>query len=154
MITIDWANKLVLSSSDIPDVVAFKDTIREFEDDAIGMLYPPVISYKRLALGAGAYMHGVDLINGYQLRFPTAGSYTITGNLGGVIVPVAGVYVERRTSAAFATTSVGGSGPTAAEIAAAVLAAATLTPLWANIKQVNSQAISGAGTVGNEWGPA
>jgi hypothetical protein len=110
MITVDWLNKIVDSTSSILDLPAFKDTIRDLEDDALGILYPPVISYKKLDLGGGAYFHAVELINGYQLRFPVAGSYTIVGNLGGTIVAVAGVYVERKTSAAFATAASGGSG--------------------------------------------
>jgi hypothetical protein len=121
-ITIDWQNKLVLSTASITDIVAFKDTIRDFEDDETGMLYDPIISYKRLDLGGGAYFHGVDFINGYQLKFPTAGNYTVIGNIGATIVPVAGVFVDRTKSAAFATVAgTGGStGPTAAEIAAQV----------------------------------
>ncbi|MDO9148320.1 MAG: hypothetical protein Q7U52_11780 [Hydrogenophaga sp.] len=42
--------------------------------------------------------------------FPVPGTYQITGNLGADIVPVAGVYVERKTSAAFATMAVGSGG--------------------------------------------
>lgn len=109
-ITIDWINKIVESTASINDLPAFKDTIRDFEDDPVGMLYPPIISYKRLDLGGGAYFHAVDLINGYQLKFPNPGNYQIIGNLGGVIVPIAGVYVERKTSAAFATSGSGGGG--------------------------------------------
>ena len=48
----------------------------------------------------------------------------------------------------------GGSYPTATEIAAAVLAAATTTPIAANMKQVNSQSIDGSGTTSDPWGPA
>ncbi len=122
-ISIDWSAKLVQSTASITDIVAFKDTIRDFEDDDVGMLYDPIISYKRLDLGGGAYFHGVDLINGYQLKFPNAGNYTVIGNLGATIVPVAGVFVDRTKSAAFATVSgVGGVSPTAADIAAAVWA--------------------------------
>jgi len=118
MITIDWLNKIVNSTSDILDLPAFKDTIRDLEDDAEGIIYPAVISYKRIDLGGGGYFHAVDLINGYQLKFPIPGSYIINGNLGGTIIPVAGVYVERKTSAAFATSSSGGAGaaPTVQEI--------------------------------------
>jgi hypothetical protein len=144
-ITIDWAGKLVLSTASITDIVAFKDTIRDLEDDAIGMLYDPIISYKRLDLGGGAYFHGVDLINGYQLKFPNPGNYTVIGNIGATIVPVAGVFVDRTKAAAFATTSSGGSGPSAADIAAAILAAAQITPIHSNIKQVNDVTIEGSG---------
>ena len=70
----------------------------------------------------GGYFYQLDLINGWTLKFPNPGNYTIIGNLQGGIEPVAGVYVERKTSAAYTTTSIGGSGPTAAEIAVAVRA--------------------------------
>lgn len=151
-ITIDWEAKLVLSDASIPDVVAFKDTIRDFEDDATGMLHDPIITYKRLDLGGGSYFHGVDFVNGYQLKFPNAGNYTIVGNIGASIVPVAGVFVDRTKSAAFATVSgSGGGGPTAAEIAAAILAAAQITPIYADTRAMNGAAIQGNGTVGNKW---
>lgn len=121
-ISIDWTNKLVLSTASITDIVAFKDTIREFEDDSVGMLYDPIISYKRLDLGSGAYFHGIDLINGYQLKFPNPGNYTVLGNIGGTIVPVDGVFVDRTKAAAFSTVAGtgGGSSLTAEEVATAV----------------------------------
>lgn len=152
-ITVDWANKLVLSDASITDVVAFKDTIRDLEDDATGMLYQPIITYKRLDLGGGAYFHGVDFINGYQLKFPNAGNYTVIGNIGATIVPVAGVFVDRTKSAAFATVAgTGGStGPTASEIAAAILAAAQITPIYADTRKMNGATVIGDGTSGNKW---
>lgn len=120
-ISVDWQNKLVLSTASIPDVVAFKDAIRELEDDAEGLLYDQVITYKRLDLGGGAYMHGVDFINGYKLKFPNPGSYVIVGNIGAVIVPVAGVFVDRLKAAAFAAVAGDGAmGYTLEQIAAAV----------------------------------
>jgi hypothetical protein len=122
-ISIDWPNKLVISTASIPDVIAFKDTLRDFEDDEIGMLNPAIISYKRLDLGGGAYFHGVDFINGWQLQFPNAGNYTVIGNINANIVPVGGVFVDRVKSAAFATVSGSGGGSSPADIAAAVIAA-------------------------------
>jgi hypothetical protein len=117
-VTIDWVNKLVLSDASITDIIAFKNTIRGLEGDDIGMLYPPIITFKQLDLGAGAFQYGVDLINGYQLKFPNAGNYTVIGNINAYIVPVAGVFVDRTKSAAFATVagSGGGGGLTAAEV--------------------------------------
>jgi hypothetical protein len=41
-----------------------------------------------------------------------------------------------------------------ADMSAALLAAAQATPVWADIRKVNNVAVTGAGTVGNEWGPA
>lgn len=116
MITIDWPNKIINSTSSILDLPAFKDEIRDLEDDATGVLFPAVITYKRIDLGGGAFFHAVDLINGYQLRFPNPGNYEIIGNLNGEIVPVAGVFVERKTSAAFTTSSGGGGGSSVSDI--------------------------------------
>lgn len=122
-ISIDWVNKRVVSTASIADIVAFKDTLRDFEDDDIGVLYPPIITYKRLDLGGGAFFHAVDFINGWQLQFPNAGNYTVIGNINATIVPVAGVFVDRTKSAAFATVAgSGGGGASAADIAAQVRA--------------------------------
>jgi hypothetical protein len=152
-ISIDWQNKLVLSTASITDIVAHHDTLREFEDDAVGMLYPPIISYKVLDLGGGAFFYGLDYINGYQLKFPNPGNYTVIGNIGATIVPVDGVFVDRTKSAAFATVagSGGSTGPTAEEIAAAILAAAQITPIHANVQKMNSYGVIGTGQAGDDW---
>ena len=150
-ITIDWQNKLVLADASITDVVVFKETIREFEDDADGLLHDPVIAYKRVDLGGGAYFHDVPFINGYQLKFPNPGNYNVIGNIGATIVPVAGVFVDRTKAAAFSTTSSGGTGPSAADIAAAILSAAQITPTHADTRKMNGSAVAGDGTSGNLW---
>lgn len=121
-ISINWSTQIIDSTADITDIVAFHATLRDLEDNADGMVNPVTHTWKALALGGGAFFYGLDLINGYTLRFPTPGNYTINGNLNGTIVPVAGVYVERKTSAAYVTTAVGATGPTAADIADAVWA--------------------------------
>ena len=87
------------------------------------MVYPVIHKWKALDLGGGAFMYQADFINGYTLTFPNAGNYSIKGNLNATINPVAGVYVERQTALASATTAQGGSGPSAADIATAVLTA-------------------------------
>ncbi len=124
-ITVDWANKIVNSTASITDLPAFHATLRDLEDDPAGMVFPVIHTWKALDLGGGAFMYQADFINGYTLTFPNAGNYSIKGNLNATINPVAGVYVERQTALASATTAVGGSGPTAADIAAAVWAHAT-----------------------------
>ena len=121
-LTILWADKVIESDASILDLPAFHAELRDAEDSAEGMLHPTTHTWRALDLGGGAFFYGLDLINGWRLRFPTPGNYVIQGNLRGDLIPVAGVYVERRTSAAYATTAVGGSGPSAADIAAAVWA--------------------------------
>lgn len=119
-LTVDWSNKVVHSSASILDLPALHAALRAAEDDPIGMVYPVIHTWRALDLGGGALFVQADFINGWQLKFPGAGNYVILGNLNASIVPVAGVYVERKTSAAYVTTAVGGSGPTAADIASAV----------------------------------
>lgn len=152
-ISIDWSNKIVDSTASILDLPAFKDTIRDLEDDATGIQYPGVISYRRIDIGGGAYFHAVDLINGYQLRFTGAGPFRVVGNLSGTIVNT-GVQIERETSAAFATTAVGGSGYSLEQIAQAVMAEIAAGVVPADVKRVNGVTLTGAGVPGDEWGPA
>lgn len=122
-LTFDPATKVIDSSESILDLPAFHAALRDWEDGEVGAIHPVTHTWKALALGGGAFMYGLDLINGWQLRFPTPGNYAIQGNLNATILPVAGVYVERKTAAAYATTAVGGSGPSATDIAAQVRAA-------------------------------
>lgn len=113
---------VIESDASILDLPAFHAELRDWEDNPEAVIYPVTHSWKAIDLGGGAFFYALDLLNGWQLRFPVPGSYVVQGNLKGTILPVAGVYVERKTSAAFATTAVGGSGPSAADVAAAVRA--------------------------------
>ena len=152
MISIDWPNKIIESDSSILDLPAFHATLRDLEDDADGAIHPVTHTWKALDLGGGASFYQVDLIHGYALRFVGAGPFQINGNLRGSIVDT-GVQVERTTSAAFSTTAVGGSGPSAESIAAAVVSALQGTTIPVNIKQVNDVTVQGAGTKLNPWQP-
>lgn len=85
---------------------------------------------------------------------------TITGNLfvegGGVpVVPTLGTFQVNvnytvPVQAQGISTS-GSSGPTAAEIAAAVLAQLQATPIPVNTVQMNGATIAGVGTPANQW---
>ena len=117
MITIDWTNQIVQSTSSITDIVVFHNTLRDFEDDAVGIVYPVIHKWKTIDLGGGAFFYALDFINGWRLQFPSPGTYDIIGNVNAEIIPTAGAYVERKTSAAFSTTTAGSVGATAEEIA-------------------------------------
>lgn len=154
-LTFDTVNKIIESDSSILDLPAFHAALRDWEDSEEAVIHPVTHTWKALDLGGGAYFYGLDLINGWQLKFPTPGNYQIDGNLNGTIVPVAGVYVERKTSAAYVTTAIGSGGATPAQIAAAIIAAAQATPIWSDVRRVNSVAITGTGMAGSdEWRPA
>lgn len=145
------ANLVIESDASILDLPAFHAALRDWEDSAEAAVYPVTHTWKALDLGGGAFFYGLDLVNGWRLRFPAPGNYTIAGQLGGAILPVAGVYVERKTSAAFATTAVGGSGPSAADIAAALLAAMNASPPRVDVKSMNSAPVIGTGVEADPW---
>ena len=149
-ISVDWPNKIIESDSSILDLPAFHATLRDFEDDAAGAIHPVTHRWKALDLGGGAFFYQADLINGYTLRFSGAGPFQISGNLKGPIVDT-GVQVERTTSAAFSTTAVGGSGPSAESIAAAVLAALQATTIPVNNTLINGAQVIGDGSESNPW---
>lgn len=151
-ISVDWTAKVIESTASITDLPAFHAVLRDLEDGAEGMLYPTTHRWKALDLGGGAYFYQLDLINGYELKFPSAGNYSIIGNLNGTIIPVAGVYVERKTSSAYTTTSVGGTALSPGDIAA-IAAAVAAAHIPVNVQYVNGVQIKGAGVIGNTWGP-
>ena len=151
-ISVDWPNKIIESDASILDLPAFHATLRDLEDDAAGAIHPVTHRWKALDLGGGAFFYQADLINGYALKFIGTGPFQISGNLKGSIIDT-GVQVERTTSAAFSTTAVGGSGPSAESIAAAVVSALQGTTIPVNIKQVNDVTVQGAGTKLNPWQP-
>jgi hypothetical protein len=107
--SVDWENRIVDSTSSITDIPAAREQLRALEDSVVGILYPPIIAYKQVALGGGALFPAIAFINGYKLRFPAPGNYEIRGgNLLAEVVPVEGVFVDRTQSAAYAVTAEGG----------------------------------------------
>ena len=152
-LSFNTATYTIESTASITDLPAFHAALRDWEDSEQGAIHPVTHSWKALDLGGGGFFYQADLLSPWVLKFPNAGNYTINGNLNATIVPVTGVYVERKTSSAYATTAVGGSGPSAADIAAAVLAMAQITPIHSDVRKVNSITIKGSGVIGDTWGP-
>lgn len=117
----DTTNFVVESDASITDIVAFHNALRDFEDNPEGIIYPVIHTWKLVDIGGGAFFPSIKFVNGWRLKFPVAGDYEISGgNLDAEIIPVAGVYVEKTQSAAYAVTAVGGSGYTLEQIATAV----------------------------------
>lgn len=165
-LSFNTATYTIESTASIPDLPAFHAALRDWEDSEQGAIHPVTHTWKALDLGGGGYFYQADLLSPWVLKFPNAGNYTISGNLNATIVPVAGVYVERKTSAAYITTAVGGSGPSASDIAAALLAALNATTIPTDVRKVNGDTIIGHGipptydntgtmtTPGDPWRPA
>lgn len=49
-LSVDWATKVVSSTSSIADIVAFKEELRVLEASATGILYDEVLTYSKLDL--------------------------------------------------------------------------------------------------------
>lgn len=115
-----------------------------------------------VALGGGLFIPPYFfLLNGWRVRpMNSDHNLTITGNLfvdgGGVpVVATAGVhqvnvnYTVPVQAQGIATS--GSTGPSAADIAAAILAAAQITPIYADARKMNGANVLGDGTSGNKW---
>lgn len=124
------------------------------------------IIYEQVARGSGLNILGpgvqvgltVELLGSWQLRF-SAGNYVariaggnfIGGPGGDPIAYTAGVQPLLIQSAASTVVTTGGNVPTAAQNAAAVLAAAQITPIAADAKRMNGVVIEGAGQAADQW---
>ena len=118
-----------------------------------------------IALGGGLFIPPYFfLLNGWRVRpMESSHNLTITGNLfvdggGAPVVATLGTYQVNvnytvPVQAQGISTS-GGSGPSAAAIAAEVLAVLEASTIPVNVKQVNDTPLSGTGVTGDEWGPA
>lgn len=150
-LSFNTATYTIESTASITDLPAFHAALRDWEDSEQGAIHPVTHSWKALDLGGGGFFYQADLLSPWVLKFPNAGNYTINGNLNATIVPVAGVYVERKTSSAYVTTAVGGSGPSAADIAAAVLVMLQANIIPVDAKKMNGATIIGDGSIADPW---
>jgi hypothetical protein len=128
----DWDNRIIDCNASITDIVAFHKDLRVLEASPLGMRVPVIHTFRAIDVGGGGSFYALDLLNGWRLRFPQPGNYVITGNVGAEVIGVPGVFVMQTKALAFATTSATGagggtSGPSATEIADAVLNAPAAT---------------------------
>jgi len=149
-LTVNWATKVVYSDASITDIPAHHIALRDLEASVTGMLYDDICSWQSLDLGGGATLPQIDYINGYVFEFVGPGPFVISGNLNATINDT-GVQVERKTSAAFATTAVGGSGPSVADITASVIAALNATTIPVDVQKMNAADVIGDGTELDPW---
>ena len=154
-LTFDTTNRVIESTASITDLPAFHAALRDWEDSEVGAIHPVTHRWKALDLGNGAFFYQADLINSWSLKFIGSGPFRVSGNLKGSIIDT-GVQVERETSAAYVTTAIGGSGPSASDIAAAVVAAmqTSPTPFPSNVTHFNGNPTVGSGTPADPVRPA
>lgn len=151
------------AGTDDVDVGDLYTAIKQAQASAEGVIYGRIASGSGLvALGPGVQVGlTVELLGAWQLRFPAgnyiarvAGGNLVGGPGGDPIAYTAGVQTLLIQSAASTVVTAGGSVPTAAQNAAAVLAAAQAAPIHADIRRVNSYAVAGEGTPADPWGPS
>lgn len=117
-----------------------------------------------IPLGSGLYIPPYFfLLNGWRVRpMEQNHNLTITGNLfvSGGGLPVVNTLGEYQVNVNYTVpvqaqgiATSGSTGPTASEIANAVVLQIMNTIVPANIKQVNDVDVGGVGTEDNPWGP-
>jgi len=182
VISINWTTKVIsVPQADLTyvspgvyslDVEAFRLLLKDIEDSGDGMAFPD--THRRNApvtLSGTAYAQTFEIINGYTVTFED-GSYRVRvvgGNHNVADVMNANsVSVEVGNSAGLIAVATGGStGPTAAQIAAAVRAELALelarinepistrvaagATVPANVTHMAGAAVVGDGTTGNKW---
>jgi hypothetical protein len=148
-------------SSDV-DCAALYTAIKEAQASQEGIIYERIAAGSGLSeLGPGVQVGlTVELLGSWQLRFPAgnyvarvAGGNLIGGPSGDPIAYTAGVQTLLIQSAASTVVTAGGSVPTPAQNAAAVLAAMNSTPPSVNIAKVNGYTVDGTGADNDPWGP-
>jgi hypothetical protein len=164
-ITIDPANKrLILDSASVTAQAIYAAWVDWVASSDNSKYLPAFSSVGGDSLGAGLFVPPYYfLLNGWRVRpMESNHNLTITGNLfvdgGGVpVVSTLGTfqvnvnYTVPVQAQGIATS--GSTGPTASEIAAAILAAAQITPIHSDIRKVNNIAVKGSGTAGDPWNP-
>jgi hypothetical protein len=118
-----------------------------------------------IALGGGLFIPPYFfLLNGWRVRpMNIDHNLTISGNLfvDGGGVPVVATQDVHQVNVNYTVpvqaqgiSTSGSTGPSASDIAAAILAAAQVTPIHSDVKKVNGVAVTGTGTDLDPWGSA
>ena len=163
MITFDTARKhIVLDSASVTAAQIWSRWVDWVADNQQWPLAFQLVG--GIALGGGLFIPPYYFLqSGWRVRPMEANqNLLIEGNLfvdgGGVpVVSTLGTFQVNvnytvPVQAQGISTS-GSTGPTAAEIATAILAAAQITPIHADARSIKGQAIGGNGTDGDPWGP-
>lgn len=137
------------------NVYDFHGYLRDLEASDAGVLYQPMHTFNpSLDLGGVVLAPVVSIINGYTIVFED-GQYAanIVGGNSNIadVVNLNQVSVRSANSAGLQQVSTGGSGATAEEIAAAILAAAQVTPIYADTRKMNGATMYGNGTESDKW---
>lgn len=168
-ITINWATKVISVPQSFLtllggvnyslNVNTLRNALKDIEDGEDGMAYPDTHRHAAEATLSGVtYARQFEVINGYRLAFQNTGTPYVVScvganhNVGDATNFDGGMSLVIGNSAGLI--SVGASAaPTAAEIAAAVLASLQAATIPVDIRKVKGQTVNGAGSEASPWGP-
>lgn len=165
-ITINWATRVIsVPQADLAfvstglyqlDVDVLRLALKDIEDSEIGMSFPDTHRHNTAVVLSGVtYSRIVEVINGYTVTFQDTGTpYSVrcvgaNHNLGDV-KNVNNVSLIVGNSAGLITVATGG-GPSATDIAAAVLAALNATAIPVDVQRMNAAEVIGDGSEANPW---
>lgn len=169
-ISINWATGVIsIPQADLSvvsvglyelDVDALRLELRDIEGGEEGAVFPATHTHNtQVTLSGVTYARTFEIINGYTITFEDVGTpYTVrcvgaNHNIGDV-KNVNQVSLLIGNSAGLIAVSTGG-GPSAVDIAAALIAALNAVTIPTNVKKVNDIEIAGAGVpVIDPWRPA
>lgn len=167
-ISINWATRVInVPQTDLTPVSAglysldvdwFRLRLKDIEDSEEGAAFPDTHRHNtEVTLSGVTYARIVEVINGYTVTFQDTGTpYAVrcvgaNHNLADV-KNVNNVSLIIGNSAGLITVNVAGStGPTAAEIAAATVAAMNAAPPGVDMVKTAGVALKGDGTPGNKF---
>lgn len=139
------------------------NAIREEEASERGIVHDQILDASGKEDLGGGVVTGITagLRSTWKINF-AAGAYQASidgGNLADALSRIHNtgspqVLILASAAATVVTGDGGGTCPTAAQIAAATLAASQVTPIHADARRIRGQAIAGSGTESDPWGPA
>lgn len=165
-VSINWATRVItIPQADLAlvsaglyqlDVDAFRLALKDIEDSADGVAFPDTHRHNtQVTLSGVTYARTFEIINGYTVTFQDTGTpYTVrcvgaNHNIADVKT-VNQVSLLIGNSAGLIAVSTGG-GPSAVDIAAALVAALNATTIPVDTRKMNGATVQGDGSTGNKW---
>ena len=167
-LSVNWATKVVtVPQADLGIVSAglyelnvetFRLALKDIEDGEDGMSFPD--THRRnspVTLAGVTYAQTFEIINGYTVTFQSTGTpyrvRVVGGNHNiGDVQNVNDVSLLIGNSAGLVTVATGGGGgPTAGEIALALIAALNATTIPVDARRMNGALVAGDGSEADPW---
>lgn len=141
------------------DEYALMRELADYMDSEEGIGLPNAFTHAtQVTISGIVYARSILFLSPYTITFES-GTYQVkvvggsNNNLLDVLNPNNVSVIPANSAGLQTVNTAGSSGPTAAEIAAAVLASLQATAIPVNMTQVKGQSIAGVGSEADPWGP-